>query len=244
MSYIGRGTEGQILTDNSNGILPNFQTSSSFIEINNQVFTTSDTYTPTTGMTYCFIQCLGGGAAGGGSGATTSGQHSIGTGGGGGEYAAGIFTAATIGASQTVTIGAGGTGVSASAGGNGGNTSLGSIISAYGGSGGTTVAPTGANTFQQGGAGGTGGSGGDYRTPGQNGSFGICGYTATINVNSPGGNSQIGAGGFGNNAANGGNAGGYGAGGGGTSNPQSASSALTGGNGTSGIIIVTEYIMV
>jgi len=209
--------------------------------VNVQTFTGSGTYTPTLNMVYCIIEILGGGGAGGGGGATGGAEHSSGSGGGGGEYASGHFSATTIGASQTVTIGAGGTGNSGTTGGNGGNSSVGALISANGGGGGPSVAPTGSPGFAQGGAGGTGGSGGDFRTPGQNGFWTISNFTGGDNIGGPGANSQYGSGGLIGNAATGGAAGGYGAGGGGTSNPQSAA-ALTGGAGSAGIVIVTEYI--
>ena len=214
-------------------------------QVKNQVFTytgSSQTYTPTSGMIYCSIQILGGGGGGGGSASTSNMQHSSGSGGGGGEYATGIFSAASIGVSQTVTIGAGGGGNSGAAGSNGGNSSVGALITAFGGSGGLTQAATGIALFQQGGAGGTGGSGGDFRTPGQNGFWTVSNFPAGQNDGGPGGNSQYGAGGLIGNGADGSAGGGYGAGGGGTSNPQSAS-ALTGGSGTAGIVIITEYII-
>lgn len=78
--------------------------------LNRQVFTSSGTYTPTTGMTYCLVEIIGGGGGGGGCQATNSTQFCVSGGGGGGEYASGIFTISAIGSSQTVTIGAGGAG--------------------------------------------------------------------------------------------------------------------------------------
>lgn len=209
--------------------------------INVQVFTTSGTYTPTAGMKQCQIVCVGGGGAGGGGTVTGIGQHSAGSGGGYGEYSSGIFSSSTIGGSQTITIGAGGTGVSGAAGNNGGNSSVGSLISSFGGSGGPTIAATALATLAQGGAGGTGGSGGSVRSPGQNGFYSIALFAATINFPGPGGGGQLGSGGLIGNSANGGNGSGFGAGGGGVSNPQS-SSALTGGNGTNGIVVITEYL--
>ena len=216
-----------------------------FTSINTQVFTSSGTYTPTANMKYCEVQMVAGGAAAGGAAATTS-QISVGSGGGGGEYAYGLFNAATIGASQTVTIGAGGTGVSASTGNPGGNTSLGSLMTTVGGSPGTvntTGSPGLANA--QGGAGGTGGTGGNYRIAGQGGfyAWGVIqlGAGVVVALGGDGGDCQLGSGGTGGVLSTGRNASLYGAGGGGPGNIQSGS-ALAGGNGTSGIVIITEYI--
>jgi hypothetical protein len=101
-----------------------------------QVFTASGTYTPTPGMTTCIIEAQGGGGAGGGLATPSAGNISLGAPGTSGSYAKGRFTAATIGASQAVTIGAGGTFASNTAGSNGGTSSVGSIITAPGGVGG------------------------------------------------------------------------------------------------------------
>lgn len=210
-----------------------------------QVFTSNGTYTPTSGMIYCDIECIGGGGAGGGAPATGGATTSCGAGGGGGEYARGAFSAATIGASKSVTIGAAGTANSGATGGNGGTTSVGStLISAVGGSGGISSAAAG-DSNANGGAGGTGGTGGDFRTPGQNGLFANAHTTPPILIAGAGGNTQYGAGGKVDvtNVSNQGSAGlGYGAGGGGSS-LYTSQSALSGGAGTAGIVIVTEYVI-
>ena len=104
-----------------------------FTSVVTQVFTSSGTYTPTTGMDYCIVEVVGGGGGSGGIAATTT-SNSLSPGGGGGGYARKLFASATIGVSQTVTIGAGGTAGAAgnNNGGAGGTTSLGSLISATG----------------------------------------------------------------------------------------------------------------
>jgi hypothetical protein len=66
-----------------------------------QVFTSSGTYTPTANKTTFLVFTTGGGAAG------TSGGTSGGTGGGGGT-AIRLYSATEMGASATVTVGAGG----------------------------------------------------------------------------------------------------------------------------------------
>jgi hypothetical protein len=221
--------------------------SNAFNQVKNQVFAATGTYTPTTGMKYCQIICIGGGAAGGGAPTTTVSNTSCGSGGGAGEYAVGIFTAATIGASQAVTIGAGGTGVSGAAGNNGGTTSVGALITANGGTGGLASTSASLIVTAVGQAGGTGGTGGDYRCDGANGTFGVSAFGvagSTIQGHGgDGGNSYLGAGGRG--ALSAGNGGGghlYGSGGGGSLT--FASAATTGGSGDPGIVIVTEYISV
>jgi hypothetical protein len=140
---------------------------------NVQVFTASATYTPSAGMRFCRIRVQApGGGSGGADGAGAEGSGVASGGGGAGEYAEGFFTAASIGASQTVTIGARGAAGSTTGGngGTGGTTSVGSLITAIGGSGGTG---TGSNSTdpgpRAGGAGGAGGTGGTLRIPGQAG---------------------------------------------------------------------------
>jgi len=210
-----------------------------------QVFTGTGTYTPTAGMLYCIIECLGGGGAGGGSTNAGVGTYAAGGGGGGGEYAVGVFSAATIGASKSVTIGAGGTGVSGAGGNTGGTTSVGSTnISAVGGVGGTaSTASAGGSAL--GGLGGTGGTGGSYRTPGAAGSIGVWTVGGGYSVPAIGANSQKGAGGNSVAFSNTGNAGlGYGAGGGGSNSSAGAGGgAFTGGAGSAGIVVVTEYVI-
>ena len=99
------------------------------LSVVSQVFTGSGTYTPTTGMSYCIIECVGGGGGGGGA-AGGSGSAQVGGSGGGGGYARKYATAADIGASKAVTIGAAGAAGTAgnNAGGNGGDTSVGVLL--------------------------------------------------------------------------------------------------------------------
>lgn len=211
----------------------------------NQIFTATGTYTPTSGMLYCIIQCIGGGGGGGGTATSGVGQVSSGSGGGAGEYAQGVFSAATIGASKAVTIGAAGTANSGAAGGNGGNTSVGATnISANGGTGGL-LGVTSSSPATSGGAGGTGGTGGDFRSAGRPGSSGWGNFTITQICPGDGGSSQFGSGGLGARGGTNtvGNPGlGYGSGGGGSLLYQSQS-ANAGAAGTAGIVIITEYVI-
>jgi hypothetical protein len=142
-----------------------------FSSVNVQTFTTSGTYTPTVGMLYCQIEVIGAGGGGGGcytnSGVTISG----GGGGGGGGYARGNFTAAAIGATQVVTVGAAGTAGAANSpapGGTGGTSSVGALISATGGIGGFPGSNGGTQNSVPGSAGGLG-IGGNFQTHGSPG---------------------------------------------------------------------------
>lgn len=212
------------------------------ISVNIQTFTSSGTYTPTSGMLYCEIKCIGGGGAGGGAVATTTGQ-SVGSGGGAGEYAVGVFSASTIGSSQTITVPAAATGTAGSTGNTGGTVSVGTLITALGGIGGVATAES-SNATSVGGLGGNGGTGGSYRIPGYQGNNGVV-YTAATIYPGGGANSELGAGGitaFGT-VVNGSAALGYGAGGGGAGNAGNPSPAKTGGSGAAGIVIITEYIL-
>jgi hypothetical protein len=211
-----------------------------FTSINNQVFAASGTYTPTAGMLYCNVQIFGGGGSGSGNGATGAAQVSGGAGGSAGEYAAGIFSAATIGASQVVTIGAGGIGAMAASGNPGGTSSVGALITAVGGNGGNY---SGVGSFYSsiGTAGGTGGTGGDYRAQGAPGNQGFGSFSATIISGGMGGSTQLGGGGPSSNSSAGNNGGGYGSGGSAAS-AYGASAARPGGNGANGVVVITEYI--
>lgn len=211
-----------------------------------QKFTVSGTYTPNANMLYCIIECVGGGGGGGGAGGST-GQVYGGGGGGSGGYSRLIASAATIGASKAVTIGAAGAAGTAGGtnptnnGGNGGDTSLGSLCIGKGGSGGTAGSVANSSL---GGAGGVAGTG-DIVAAGNGGFFGTC--IATI-TNVPLGSGAGGASFFGGaapavvtaGATVGIAAGNYGSGGSGGWVYNSASS-VAGGAGSAGIVIITEF---
>jgi hypothetical protein len=105
-----------------------------------QAFTGSGTYTPTSGMKHCLVFSTGGGGGSGGAvTAATTNDCAVAAGGAAGGTCIEAFSAATIGASQTVTIGAAGSAGAAGTGGNGGNggnTTFGSLHTATGGAGG------------------------------------------------------------------------------------------------------------
>lgn len=242
------GTAGQVLTSNGVGALPTFQSagvgSGAFNSIATQIFVANGTYTPTTGMKFCTIECVGGGGAGGGLSAALT-IVGVGGGGGAGGYSRKISSAADIGVSQVVTIGAGGTPGAAgnNPGGAGSDTSLGTICIGKGGAGGDGDDGTSGNS-SPGGAGGVAGTG-DLTIPGQPGFLGVNSTSlgATGWHGGEGGSSFYGAGaparysnGDGFAASN------YGSGGGGAWTLGGID--RSGGAGSAGIIVITEYISV
>lgn len=232
------GTTGQVLTSNGAGALPSFQ-GGLITSVVQRVFTSSGTYTPTSGMKYCVVYCIGAGGAGGGSsGVTPVNVNSAGAGGGSGAMAISTITAATIGVSQTVTIGTGGVGVAGANGGNGGSSSLGSLVVAAGGSGGA-VGSIFNNVVAQGGNGGATYTG-DYGTIGQIGGPSIIVSTGQ-GTTGGGGNTIFGSGGSYIQIVGAGIAGTNGAGGSGAQS-YNGSAANAGGNGGNGIIVIYEYI--
>lgn len=200
---------------------------------NIQTFIIDGTYTPTAGMVRCEVEVYGAGGGGGGSTAT----NLVGAGAGGGGYAYELIEAATIGASQVVTVGTGGAGGASGAnnGVAGGTTSLGSLIQATGG-----ALGTGSGTTGLGGAGGVG-SLGDINLVGGRG---YSGGTESISDTAmqvggacagPHGGQASGGKGLGNNGYAGVAPGGGGSGG------ISGGSSQAGGAGADGMIIIKEY---
>ncbi len=200
-----------------------------------QEFSSSGTYTPTSGMKSCIVEVIGGGGGGGGSNASSA----TGGGGGAGAYSKGVFSSTTIGVSKTVTIGSAGSGgAPGSDGGAGTASSFGALIINVGGGGGG-----GAGTSGFGGLAGVGGSAGSGGGANISGVPGGAGYQFSTNyLGGNGGTAPIyGAGGaslrgYGVNTA--GNAAtGFGSGGGGA-----VGSGVSGGNGLAGYVFITEYI--
>lgn len=117
---------------------------------NVQTFNSSGTWTKPSGYgstARVQIQVWGGG----GGGANAIGGNN-GGGGGGGAYNERWLPLSSLGATETATVGAGGTlGTSAPGGGTGGTTSLGTLVYAYGGGGGSG---SNCNAAQSGGGGG------------------------------------------------------------------------------------------
>lgn len=252
----GTGIRGQIRWNTSFNF-PEFFDGANWTAIGNIVvnpvlITGNTTYNPTTTMLFAEVIAVGGGGAGGGSQTTSSSQLSVGGGGAAGGIAAGIFSASVIGSSITVTVGAGGSGVSGATGNNGGQTIFGGLMSANGGGGGGsnisgTVA-AGASPL-----GGTASGGNLYNLTGNRGQAGWLLSSGTNNI------AIGGAGGAGFEGTGGGPASacatagavvspgvlatGFGAGGGGSAALVSQS-ATAGGSGTGGAVIIKEYNLV
>ena len=238
-------------------------TGTGYTRINIQSFVTpgAATYTPTTGMKHCIAFATGGGGGGGGSDtAAASGDVAAAGGGGAGGTAIGFFTAAQVGASKDLSIGATGTAGSATNGtdgGAGGSTTWNTTDLV--GTGGALGTGTGAvaidNDANVGGLGGVP-TGGTINVTGGSGEPGVAGSAdGTIDIifarGGKGGDSFWGGGGLApatasntlTNAVN--TAGGaglaYGSGGAGAVSTASGTGAA-GGAGMSGIVMVIEYI--
>lgn len=208
----------------------------------------SSTYTPTTGMVYAVIECVGGGGGGGGV-VGAANFFLAGGGGGAGGYSFSVVSAATVGASQSVSVGAAGTAgaASASVAGSGGNSSVGTLCTANGGSGGSGAtsasspnagsgATAGTNTGGASFAGGYGG-GGSY--------FSISGATISVyggfgGISHFSGNSGVAVAASSTTAGIAANA--CGGGGGGAATATNAANAV-GGAGFAGCVIITEYVI-
>lgn len=223
------GTSGNVLTSNGTSWV------SQSISIPTAVGTTvvrsytpgSYTWTKPTGLVQIEIEIWG--ACGSGAASSNSGAAGA-SGGGGSAYGKKIVAAASLGATETITVGAGGAGVSATGGSNvagnaGGTTSFGSHVSITGGGG-------GAASFSSPIAGGTAGT----ATSAAYSFAGTAGGNAVVNL-SP---ADQGAGGFAggyvikNSLTTYGNAGSSGA-------ASDIGGSVSSSAGSSGLILVTEY---
>jgi len=210
------------------------------------VFTANGTFTPDAKCIAADVYCLGSGGGGGGAVATGAATASCGTGGDGGGWAFAHLSIATIGASQSVTVPAGGTGVSGAAGNAGAATTFGTLVSGRGGAGGQTTAAAGV-TFSSIANAPVQSATGDVRGWTIPGGFGWA-LSATVTGGQGGCTTVGGGGGLGGRVATGaGSQGGSaagansGAGGGGAANGFSQA-AVAGGAGGSGLCFVIEYL--
>lgn len=246
----GLGTSGQVLTSAGAGALPTWTTLSGggITNVVIQNFVASGTYTPTAGMTHCIVELWGAGGGGGGCAATGAATVAASGGGGGAAYSIQVFDSATIGASQSVTLGAAGAAGAAgnNAGGAGGASIFGALLTANGGSGGAGSAAA-ASVANAGGTAGSGSSGALYTLTGGSGGSGF-GFTSGIVVGGMGGNGPF-CGSFTSTAilstgTNSSKSAGLRFGGGGTGvalgNNQAA---ISGSQGHIGAMIVTEFIV-
>lgn len=178
-------------------------------------YTANDTFVVPKGVTTIWVTGQGGGGAGGGAPSSNS------SGAGGGSSGIGTIkqrVAVVPGASHSVTIGAGGTGVSGGTGNNGGTTSLGALVSLAGGTGAGAAPSAGAA------------SAGAYSSAG-----GAANAAATGGCGGPG---LYGGSGSGSTGAGGGVQAPDNSGGGGGGADGNSASNFAGGSGGSGFLIV------
>ncbi|MCC7758512.1 hypothetical protein OW893_05495 [Klebsiella pneumoniae] len=241
--FIADSANVDVLDDgNTAAILSNLKNSMPGRLLGVQVVTSSALITKSAGAKKWRIRALGAGAGSSAAPATDAGQVSISNGGGAGAYAEGIYDVSAL-SSATVTIGSGGVGGTAISpyGGDGGTTSVGTLISAPGGKAGLPAGPANppfqpvANTNSNSPTGwniiGTSGSGSEAAVA----------VSTSYAAGSRGANSQLGVGGSVpaiNTPANTG--GGYGSGASGCSNGVSQS-LKPGASGRDGVVIIEEY---
>jgi len=207
--------------------------------VRRRIFTANTTHNLAAGVKAILIECIAGG--GGGAGAVAAASNgSAGAGGGGGGYAS-ILVYNVAGNGYGVTVGAAGAGGAAgnNNGATGGNSAYGGFCTAVGGVGGT--AGTSGNTVV-------------WTTPGDGGlpttgdvlfrgSAGFQGYRAsgTQGLSGYGGGSGDGGGTTAGRFTEGAGANAVGYGNGGAGALSLSASSFAGGNGTQGVVIITEY---
>ena len=213
-----------------------------------QVFTAGGTWTRPARVSSALFICVGSGGAGGG--AANSGANAGSSGGGGGSGSWGQKFTTSPASTYTITINAGGTGVSNGTGNSGGSVSVGALLSCTGGAGGTASVTSTTGTAAAGGTGGAAGGSGDINIPGNPGAPGLSATSGSSVIQwalgGQGGNSYLGAGAPATlvasvAAANAGTAA-TGCGGGGSgATVRGASGDQAGGAGAAGCVIAYSY---
>lgn len=210
-------------------------------------FDANGTFTKATypNLRAVMVHCQGGGGAGGGAVATAATGASAGGGGQGGNYARKFVLESALLASETVTRGAGGTGVTSTNGNNGGTSSFGAHCSAGGGVGGVQVASTTSTWVSSISGVPSTTATGDFIRLGDAGGFGLVNGNASFALGGCGGSALWGSGGQARQPGGGqpgfpGNV--YGGGGGGGGNWNSQGSGKAGGAGANGRVWVDLYV--
>lgn len=208
--------------------------------VNVVLFTSSGTYAPSANLLYAEVEARGSGAGGGGRLNNVPGGCG-GGGGGQGSLSKSTLSAATIGASQTVTIGNAGKGGAAglNAGSAGSTCSFGTLVIGNGGGGGGGSDPAVQNGVS--GAPGSAGTG-QFCEAGIGGGPGntISGSAVTNIISGTGGGA---GGGTGTASGNGATATGYGAGGAGGARTASGTTGTSAGDdGSKGYVLIKEYL--
>jgi hypothetical protein len=239
---VGVQTDGKLNVDIASIINANDLQGLTGTLVSVQTFTSTQTYTRSPGVTHAYVRVLGGGGAGGGAAQATAAQFTVGSGGGAGALAEGYLAPNST---ETVTVGAGGTGVSGTTGGTGQTSSFGTtpFLTATGGAGGGTAA-TGVAVYAGGALGGTSSQSGTIASTlgtGAPGGGAFASAAPLLLQTAAGGSTAFGGGGQTGGGAGAGPAGtGYGSGGGGAAS-YNGSAAAAGGNGAPGRVEVREY---
>ena len=105
-------TNGHVLTvDSAESLGVKWAAAAGMSQLDTQTFASSTTYTVVAGAKLIVVECIGAGGGGGGGARNASTSNASGGGGGaGGSYQRTVLAASELGATVTVTIGAGGTG--------------------------------------------------------------------------------------------------------------------------------------
>ena len=217
-----------------------------------KVYTSNNTWSPTTGTNHIYVQVVGGGGGGGSAyTGTTTGQSTVGGGAGGGGCSMSHLAVSAVSYPTTVTVGGGGAGGAVTAnlpGAPGGASSFGTYVAASGGTGGVMGMTAAATVLLSSGATAGVGTIGDILMEGGGGGLAMR-YSGAVAVAGAGGMACGGGGGTAGPVAvagsgvagnTGASYGGGGSGGAAATNSTTRKTAA-GGNGAGGVVIVWEY---